>query len=173
MNRLTKAVCASLLFCASLSAGNAMAASCSPTPCVPGDTIDIGYGIAPETFSSGYGPSTTATTHTWFLDLQGEAQRIEFDFNGDLPENLVTSIELFFFGDTLGAFSNPAPGAYSWSGMFGDLLSPGVYELVVNLNPINGSYSGSVAAVPIPAAAILFGSALLGFAGFATRRRVS
>ena len=37
----------------------------------------------------------------------------------------------------------------------------------------DNDYSESLVAVPIPTAAVLFGSALLGFAGFATRRRLS
>ena len=50
-------------------------------------------------------------------------------------------------------------------------LVQGTYSLVVS--GATNQLVGNVSAVPVPAAALLFGSALLGFAGFSARRKVS
>ncbi|WP_432472301.1 hypothetical protein [Amphritea sp. HPY] len=46
------------------------------------------------------------------------------------------------------------------------------YRVVMNTD-VDGGYTFAVSTVPVPAAALLFGSALLGFAGFSARRKVS
>lgn len=65
----------------------------------------------------------------------------------------------------------PSTGVLSLSG----LITGAQYIIEVAGNSFRKPrmYAGEVAAVPLPAAAVLFGSALLGFAGFATRHRIS
>ena len=48
----------------------------------------------------------------------------------------------------------------------------GVYSMIINgVSTGNAAYELTVSAVPIPAAALLFGSAFLGFVGFSARRK--
>ena len=58
-----------------------------------------------------------------------------------------------------------SPLQFTWSN-----LLAGDYTLKLTTN--NAFANGTVSAVPVPAAALLFGTALLGFAGFSTRRKV-
>lgn len=51
-------------------------------------------------------------------------------------------------------------------------LVSGVKYFVGITGPSKGGYGGSISAVPLPAAAWLFGSALLGFMGWSNRRKV-
>ena len=53
----------------------------------------------------------------------------------------------------------PSSNANNWT--VGALLNPGTYLLRLDA-PVGTNYSGTVSAVPLPAAALLFGSTLLG-----------
>ncbi len=70
-----------------------------------------------------------------------------------------------------GAFNNPPFSTYMTA-----LLPAGSYTLRLTGNAIGangGGYTLFVSEVPLPAAAILFASALFGFSMFSTRRKVS
>ncbi len=109
----------------------------------------------------------------------------------DVTNTITTSFrlnEIASGGFTLGIFSDPLEtlNPVDWtelgsingtdvltlSGL--DLNTP--YYMAVSWTTVFGKpagYAARIKAVPLPTAAVLFGSALLGFAGFATRRRIS
>jgi len=73
-------------------------------------------------------------------------------------------------------YSNTGIGAFNWSGIYGDSYSITYTANVPVSDPSIGGMqydlflTGTVSAVPVPATVWLFGSGLLGLAGFARRK---
>lgn len=114
------------------------------------------------------------------VELQDDATTTfwSFAFNPDdadvLASNVLTTPVTFtgsvFDGSTLlGTFGPTSTSPVN--AVLKNLLA-GTYTVVLNSDMVGG-YTVAVSAVPVPAAALLFGSALLGFAGFSARRKVS
>lgn len=173
MDRLRQAFCTVFLLGASLiSTGNATAAGCFPAPCFPNQTAEVGYGLPTEQLIGFFGDG--GGTNTFDVNLVDDVTAVKLligIINPPAPAGgpgVVDSIVFRDEGGVIATFLNPEDGdLYSLPS-----LLAGVYQ-VDFIGNAAGNYSAAISAVPIPAAAVLFGSALLGFVGFATRRRVS
>lgn len=94
------------------------------------------------------------------------------DFSGDSDTPGITKNGVNASGEWVSFL-----GTLSGGNTFSDLiaaLSTGTFRIAMHVQAIGakGGSDGYVSAVPLPAAAWLFGSALLGFIGLSSRRRV-
>ena len=117
----------------------------------------------------------------WFLlVVGGVSAQVTALVNGGYPDNVPSDYTLSIYNAV-----NPTPSGNSSnqgsSGVGGLLytgvasvvsgsLAAGSYLLDVSLNGPKSGYAGTVSAVPVPAAALLFGSGLVGLAGFGRRK---
>lgn len=150
----------------SLASMTSMAATVSLGTLSPGGSLGFGNTVSEESFTDFF---------TFDLDEKSNVLvenellfRISSaSFTGELFQGTPATPERF-----LGDFIGNASLAVVLSS-----VTPYFLKITGNLQAgkTSGTYSGTISAtaVPIPAASILFGSALLAFAGFATRRRVS
>jgi len=110
---------------------------------------------------------TTAGAHTW----AGSSEQGDFSYNFTLINNQV-AFGLFF--DWSVTQEIPVLAIFDCVGiMDGDVCTP-ITGNVMQIGPFPGgdmSFSGTVSAVPVPAAVWLFGSGLLGLLGVARRRQ--
>lgn len=87
------------------------------------------------------------------------------------------ALSLFGIDEVLATAAMDAPGAagsYTWTAGAAGLLTWTVGVVDVGDSIVNSYLNVSkLSPVPVPAAALLFGSALLGFAGFSARRKIS
>lgn len=138
---------------------------------------DISIGAGETGFTAG---SLVVGDTSVLVELQDDAVTTywSFSFNPDQADvddsNLINTPVTFtasvFDGSTLlGTFGPTSTSPVN--AVLKNLLA-GTYTVVLNSDMVGG-YSVAVSAVPVPAAALLFGSALLGFAGFSARRKVS
>jgi hypothetical protein len=92
---------------------------------------------------------------------------------GSFPDNTGSPIFSYFIGDPGAASPTGAQGSPFGTGdiLFNGMLAAGDYTIRLYENGQNTSaYEVSVNVVPIPGAAWLFGSALLGFVGISRRK---
>ncbi|EAR59938.1 hypothetical protein [Neptuniibacter caesariensis] len=111
-------------------------------------------------------------TFDWIWESDEPAAGItynDFAFVSLSQSGLITPLLATVLND--GALST---GSFSWTA-----IADGFVTYVIGVVDVNDDVVGSkltvsnLSPVPVPAAALLFGSALLGFAGFSARRKVS
>lgn len=153
---------------------------------LPDDQMTAGYGVDVDNDGvRGFFFDTNATPDITLIDLDvlGTPTTVEFIFSMNAITQTGSGI------GTIGAGSGPITasltpdggGSAVWTDSWSPLDNAGIFT--VALQGLSGAYdlvlsttdvlTGEVRiqAVPIPAAAILFGTALAGFAGFSARRK--
>jgi hypothetical protein len=131
------------------------------------------------------GQPNAATTSYYELIVDPSWSGTNTKFTTFSTEPLGTNASYSLFTDTNGAALSSNTGALltSWSQtdvpgnnlvpFFTYLLTAGQYVLQINTLPGQMNISTNIAAVPLPGALWLFGSAVLGFLGFTSRRKLS
>jgi len=99
---------------------------------------------------------TQLTTTDWLIYFVDNGTGLDVELFDNTATNLLRSAS---------ATNGGSPFSFQWNN-----LLAGDYKL--KLTTGFPYASAEVSAVPVPAAALLFGTALLGFAGFSTRRKV-
>jgi hypothetical protein len=167
-----------------LAAGLTVASVNAAATAVPLDSLVAGSGdagsiarVVKDGFSDYYscaldGVTTTIASHFLFFKPDVGSYPVPVPASG--PGERSTQADGFFGGSGSFGKGSPAPsgsGLSHFADYFGRVTGirvPGEPQ-----NRLSDPYAGTVSAVPLPAAAVLFGSALLGFVSFATRRRIS
>ncbi|QGG80131.1 hypothetical protein GH975_05900 [Litorivicinus lipolyticus] len=184
------------LTAAAFATAGLMAATGASADVVFPDSMVVGYGEPTQVSNYAIGGSFPGLDDKLTVAVNGTPTRVNLSFDSC---GIIDGGSLLFLGNPLcgtsgtststtstiyaslkdaadvevwGSFLNIAAGPQFSASLAG--LS-GIYTLV--LNPSAGITGGNVdiaiAAVPIPAAAILFGTALAGFAGFSARRKAA
>lgn len=150
----------------SLAPLTSIAATISLGTLSPGSALNFGNTVTEDPFTDFFTFDLDANSNT-LVENELLFRISSANFKGELFEGTPTTP-----GSFLGEFIGNDSLAVVLSA-----VSPYFLKITGNLQPGKdfGVYAGSISAtaVPIPAASVLFGSALLAFAGFATRRRVS
>lgn len=113
--------------------------------------------------------STFSFDWVWTSEEVGNGSFNDFAFVSIVPMGAITPLLAEVV--TLG---NNGAGTFSF-----DITHGGIFSYVIGVVDVDDEFYGSklgvsnLSPVPVPAAALLFGSALLGFAGFSARRKVS
>jgi hypothetical protein len=131
------------------------------------------------------GLANSATTSYYELIVDPSWSGTNTKFTTFSAEPVGTNASYSLFTDTNGASLAGNTGALltSWSQtdvpgnnlipFFATLLTAGQYVLQINTLPGQMNVSTNIAAVPLPGALWLFGSAVLGFLGFTSRRKLT
>jgi len=153
----------------------------SASPVTIGTVDPTVYVLADQgTFSGGYSTNNYVTPGSTFTDVYSFEVPSSSGLNsavtnnsfvwGDFTVNLTGLSDKIMLGNTVVATSA------SDGTLFANLIANKIYNLVVT-GTIDGNAGGtytvgySVSAVPVPGAFLLFGSGLIGLAGFARRGR--
>ena len=130
------------------------------------------------------GSSSTSTQSFYELIVDPSWSGTNTKFTTFSTEPLGTTASYSLFADTNGAVGAGNTGALlqAWSQtdvpgnnlipFFNFLLTTGQYVLQINTLPGQMNVSTNIAAVPLPGAMWLFGSALLAFLGVSARRKL-
>jgi hypothetical protein len=160
-----------------ISTGNVMAAIDWSHTQILGETETYDHLNLPGRDYSG----SFSDTGTFTLDSAGSVSVsiVDSQLAQDAPEGVVYNLNISDFA------VKDSNGYTLWStGVGGDLINAvftinglvaGSYELVFDglaSGDWGGSYNVTVSSVPLPAAAWLFGTAIIGFAAFSARRSV-
>jgi hypothetical protein len=131
------------------------------------------------------GLANAPTTSYYELIVDSTWSGTNTKFTTFSAEPVGTNASYSLFTDTNGASLAGNTGALltSWSQtdvpgnnlipFFATLLTAGQYVLQINTLPGQMNISTNIAAVPLPGALWLFGSAVLGFLGFTSRRKLA
>lgn len=109
----------------------------------------------------------------WWLDVDGENYfRISFEDVDTEESNLLNITDISVVDDfSTVSFSSSADGDYWVSD--GAFVDDGLYPIMVSgtvTGTLGGMYATRIAPVPLPPAALLFGSALVGLAGLRRKK---
>jgi len=114
------------------------------------------------------GQSGQAASQTWNVKVTEAVEHFTVFFN-IVPSKGFTLTGTLFDDATIPALvGTTLDGVHAAWGA----IAAGDYTLVVS-STVGVDYNGEISTVPVPAALILFGSALLGFAGVSTRRKAA
>ncbi|WP_290703280.1 hypothetical protein [Amphritea sp.] len=149
--------------------------------CFNASAAVVDISIASTEYGSAYGSLTAGQPSTILVELEEDTTATTWYFsfnpdNADAAGSVVPVVATVFTATIFDALNNlvatVGPTSDSPASTVLRGLIAGTYSVVLNSTE-NGGYTATVSAVPVPAAALLFGSALLGFAGFSARRKVS
>jgi hypothetical protein len=136
------------------------------------------YNIA----TNGLANATTTSYYELIVDGSWSGTNTKFTTFSTEPTGTAASYSLFTDTNPLSLQGNTGALLTSWTQtdvpgnnlvpFFAFLLTAGQYVLQINTLPGQMNISTNIAAVPLPGALWLFGSALVGFLGFSSRRKL-
>ena len=106
------------------------------------------------------------TSQTWNITVTEAVEHFTVFFN--IVPSVGFSLTGTMFDNAAALVNTTADGVHAVWGA----IAAGDYTLVIE-SSTGVDYNGEISTVPVPAALILFGSALLGFAGVSTRRKAA